>query len=388
MLYQLEPTMNAKHILILGGYGSTGLPIARFLLFQTNVLITLAGRNLEKANNAAAILNAECGGNRVSGVYADAGDLHSLHKVFAGKDMVVVASSTSEHAEKVARAALEARIDYFDVQYSSTKMQTLKSMQEEIERTQLCFITDGGFHPGLPAAMVRLGAERFDKLETANVGSVIKIDWNILDLSPATMEEFVSEFMNFKSLQFKDGRWKKVSLLAMMVPKYMDFGEKFGRQYCIPMYLEEMCSLPEAYSSLRETGFFVGGFNWFVDWFLSPVIMIGLKLFPKTGLNPLSRLMFWGLKTFSNPPFGTLLKLEAVGKKDNNTCLVEVLISHADGYALTAIPVVACLMQYLDESIRKPGVWLQAWIVEPQRFFKDMEKMGAQVTVNTRQMET
>jgi saccharopine dehydrogenase (NAD+, L-lysine-forming) len=216
--------VNAQHILILGGYGSTGLPIARYLLSQTHVLITLAGRNLEKANNAAAILNAEC-------------------------------------------------------------------------------------------------------------------------------------------------------------------GRKFGRQYCIPMFLEEMRSLPEAYPTLRETGFFVGGFNWFVDWFLSPIIMIGVRLFPKTGLRPLGRLMFWGLNTFSHPPFGTILKLEARGTKKNVTSLVEVLISHEDGYALTAIPVVACLMQCLDGSIRKPGLWLQACIVEPQRFFVDMEKMGAQVQVVTKQME-
>ena len=116
--------------------------------------------------------------------------------------------------------------------------------------------------------------------------------------------------------------------------------------------------------------------------------MIGVRLFPKTGLRPFSRLMFWGLNTFSRPPFGTLLKLEARGKKNNVSSLVEVVIAHEDGYALTAIPVVACLMQYLDGSIRKPGVWFQAWIVEPQRFFKDMEKMGAQVQVITKQMET
>ncbi|MCX7669921.1 MAG: saccharopine dehydrogenase, partial [Anaerolineae bacterium] len=312
---------------------------------------------------------------------ADAADMESLRRAFDGAAMVIVASSTAQYAENVARTALAAGMDYLDIQYSAAKTRLLQPLAEEIRRAGCCFITDGGFHPGLPAAMVRFAADQFDRLESANIGSVIQIDWRRLDLSPTTMEEFVREFVDFQTLHFKDGRWQRTSALALMIPRYMHFGPPFGRRYGLPMFLEEMRRLPEQYPTLRETGFFVGGFNWFVDWFLSPIVFLGLKMFPQKGLQPLSRLMFWGLKAFSRPPYGTLLKLEATGIRHGAPHAAEMTVAHADGYRLTAIPVAACLKQYLNGSIRKPGLWFQAHLVEPARFFRDMERMGASITL-------
>ena len=54
-------------------------------------------------------------------------------------------------------------------------------------------------------------------------------------------------------------------------------------------------------------------------------------------------------------------------------------MSSENGYAFTAIPAAACLLQYLDGSIRKPGLWLQGIVVEPDRLMVDMERMGIQV---------
>ena len=60
---------------------------------------------------------------------------------------------------------------------------------------------------------------------------------------------------------------------------------------------------------------------------------------------------------------------------------MDITLYHKDGYMFTAIPVVACLLQYLDGSIKKPGLWTQANIVEPDRLLSDMERMGIEVKI-------
>ncbi len=370
------------NILILGGYGNAGILVTELILRHTQENIILAGRNLLKAEDTAHKLNLEYNTNRVSSAKVDASDESCIATALKKVSLIIVASSTLDYSINVIDAAIEEKVDYFDLQLSSPlKLNYLKSREDEINSKGLCFITDGGFHPGLPAAMVRFSAENFDELQIANVYIYLNIDWGKYHFSPSTGKEMINEFNNYKPEAYFSGQWKK---LKWSEYKIFDFGKSVGKHYAAPMMLEEMKFLPKAIPSLNETGFFVGGFNWFVNYISIPFVMISLKISESLFSKPAVKLFEFGLKKFSKPPYICSLKLKAFGKKNNKNVKFQVEVSHSDGYLLTAVPVVACLFQYLDGSVRNSGLHFQANIVEPKRFFKDLQMMGIDVIVTQR----
>jgi len=227
--------MTSKSILILGGYGNAGLAIARLLVSQTKVGIILAGRNGEQAQFVAEQLNTEFKTDCVSGMQVNAANKESLIQAFQQILMVVVASSTIEFTSIVAQSALEAGIDYFDIQISvAAKRQALEALHERILSSGSCFITDGGYRPGIPAAMVRYAATQIPGLESAPVASVFQVNWKEREFAASTAAEFVDELKSFNHLVLKNGTWQPGKMSEMLD---IDFGEPFGHKYCMLMFL-------------------------------------------------------------------------------------------------------------------------------------------------------
>lgn len=355
-------------ILILGGYGYTGRFLAKHLLAQTDTNLVIAGRDQEKAKAFADELNSA----RVSPRRADGTDYASLKHALHDVTLCLVAAPITRHAETVIRACIDSRADYLDVQFSSKKLGALHAARHEIEQNGLCFVTEAGYHPGLPAALIRYAAIKLDKLESAVTAGFISMK-NI----PYTeaVDELMEAFLDYQAQVYKNGAWTKPSSWDM---RTFDFGEGIGKRTCYSMFFEELRDLPNQYPHLKETGFYISGSNWLADLIVTPLVFLGLKIAPKRGLRPLGKLMWWAMGK-SKPPYLVALKAEAKGLRNGKQAQVEVRVAHPDGYELTAIPVVAYLLQYLDGAARRSGLHIMGHIVEPVRLFNDMQRMGAEI---------
>jgi Saccharopine dehydrogenase NADP binding domain len=355
-------------IFILGGYGYSGKLLTKHLLAQTDVEIIISGRNLEKAKSFADELHD----SRVTARQVDASDFDSLKQALQGVTLCLVAAPITHHAETVIRACIAAHVDYLDILFASKKLKALYAAEEEINQAGLCFITEAGYHPGLIAALIRYAALKLDVVESALTAGYLNMD--SLPYTEA-VDELMEGFLDYQAQVYKNGAWTKPTSWDS---RSFNFGVDIGRHTCYSMFFEELRDIPNLFPTLKETGFYIAGSDWFTDIIITPLVFIGLKLAPKRGLRPLGKLMWWGMGK-SKPPHVVALQVEAKGQLNGNQAEVHARIAHPDGYEITAIPVVAYLLQYLDGTARKDGVHMMGHIAEPTRLFNDMQKMGVQV---------
>lgn len=362
--------MKASSVLILGGYGGVGRSLARLLLKETPVEIIIAGRHIEKANEFTATLHREFPNNCVASRYADASNVENLRKAFQNVQLVINLTTAPNLIKQIGRAALDSGCDYLDILVSASTFHDLNELASSIRQQKRIFITQAGFHPGLPAAFVRYGAQYFDKYESA----IIAMAMNARFERAEQAAEIIPLIAEFKADICKDGAWRKATYSDIIT---MEMGKRFGTKQLFPIQMEEIRQTQQTFN-LNETGVYVSGFNWFVDYLVMPIILVTQKIKKGLAAGVLVRLFTWGVNRFSSPYQGVVLLNEAEGMKDGKKIRMRIVAEHEDAYLFTAIPVVAFLKQYFDGGI-PPGLWMMGHAVEEKRLFRDMEKMGVEI---------
>lgn len=367
-------------IVALGASGHAGRAIVELLAprLRAGDELVLAGRDAARLGSARdALLGATPA--VVSTATVDVEDLPAVRELVAGARLVIVTVSRPDLVGRLARIVLDAGADWVDTMLSTPgKHAELKALASEIEFRGRRFVTDGGFHPGLPAVLVRWAAGRLDEIVDADVYAGLRTDWHADTVADSTVAEMLDEFADFDMVAFVDGTRRR---LRWSECPSVDFGPPIGRQTCVPTALTELDALPARYPSLRRCGFYISGFGPAMDYLALPVIMALSKV--RLLRRPTIRLTRWsmGRLATSPPPHRLVLRLTASGIVDGRPTTAEISVSGEDGYRLTAAPVVACLSQLREAASggAAPGLYLLAHVVDPEPFLDDLVALGLEV---------
>jgi saccharopine dehydrogenase (NAD+, L-lysine-forming) len=361
-------------ILLLGGYGATGKPLARLLLKETSVDLVIAGRNEKKALDFSRILQEDFPGRSIMGKKVDASNPESIGKACLSADMVLLAATIPESAGQVALAALHADCHYLDILFLPDVFNQLQSLDKELIRQNKLFITQAGCHPGFVAPLVRYAAKKFDRIDRA----VVSMTMNAHFENASSAKELIEESYDFQPEIYKSGRWQKVSYKESLL---VDFGEPWGSKECLAMPLDEMKDLPDELG-LRELGAYISGFNWFVDNIVFSLVYFAGKI--KKGLwsGFFQRLLKWGIDRFSPDEEWIVFRVDANGISEGSEKSFSMTAHHQDGYYFTAVCVVALIKQFLHGKLNGSGVKLMGSIVEPEQLIKDMQHMNIRFNEN------
>lgn len=358
-----------KTVLLLGGYGRAGLPTAELLLEETDARLLLAGRDGSRARETASRLNEGRPEERVEGMHADATDISSLKAAFSRCDLVTVCTPLTGIGLQVINAALDAGIDYLGINVEPAGRTEIEALSGRVEQAGLRFLTDAGLVPGVPAALARWSAPRFDRVEEVTVGVLMRESslsvGSAVDLMTAT---------GVPSTVYERGEWRRASLTTT---RSLDFGPTFGTHACYPADLAELKPLPDQLR-LERAGAYVAGVNGFVNAIAAAWLLLGLGRFAWGARLGAPLLIRANRRT--RPPFGTVLMVETLGEAGGQRQRSRAAFEHSDGWVATAIPTVCCLLQVLDGTV-EPGIRMMGHALEVDRFMGDMERLGMKPTV-------
>lgn len=151
-------------VLVIGGYGHVGKLIARELLAKPELGVRLAGRNREKATQAAAALG--CAAEVVDIAARD-----TWEPAVAEASVVVMCIDTPD--DSFATHVLTKGKLYVDISASQAVIESVEMLDSLARSSGGSAIVSVGFAPGLTNLMVKWAAARMDRAETARIGVLL-----------------------------------------------------------------------------------------------------------------------------------------------------------------------------------------------------------------------
>src|SRR5207253_299892 len=151
-------------ILVLGA-GRMGLGAAYDLAHSDQVeAVTVADIDLERARAVAATI----GSDKIRAAQVDVDNERETVALMRGH-AAAISCVTYFHNLRLARAAIESRVNFCDLGGNNAVVDAELALDEEARAAQINIIPDCGLAPGMVSVLVAHGAQRFDELEEVHI---------------------------------------------------------------------------------------------------------------------------------------------------------------------------------------------------------------------------
>jgi hypothetical protein len=221
-------------VVVLGGYGELGLACVQELAETTRAGIAIAGRSIQKAEEAALAF-----GDNVRAAYGNASDQRTLGPLVRGA-LAVIGCSGARSSEAIF-AALEARVPFVGLAPMTLHAGARAELCERAWKAQVPIVLCAGAVPGIPGVLAEHLVRRVP--EIARLRIVTTGGWRDTERA----EEDVARFRREHPPGWREGReaprrWRfpdPVGTWPVRVAPAADL-DGFGERHCVGQvtYLE------------------------------------------------------------------------------------------------------------------------------------------------------
>ncbi|HNS13883.1 MAG TPA: SDR family NAD(P)-dependent oxidoreductase [Syntrophorhabdaceae bacterium] len=366
--------------LVIGGTGGMGQGVARDLIKQEQIKSVILGDINTDPNRVQDKLRAS---EKVSLVKIDVNDHSAMVKTISDVDVVInCAGPFYKTAVAVARAAVEARVNYIDICDDYEAVPILFSsadIDKAAKEAGITVLTGMGSDPGTNNVLVKWYADQMDRVDEIHLFWVV----SIAELAGAAWDHSL-HMVTGKIPQYLDGKLEYVEggtgeetaeflpplgtcvvryvghPQPITIPKYIEGVKKVViKGALIPLWVDELIK------EQKETGFLS----------TEALEIKGTKVVPYD-----LTLRLWDTipKNRDNGPAASGLKVIVKGERQGRgvTYTADIVGRMAPGTGLPAS--IAALMMFAGD-VKVKGVVAPEGCIDPEKFLKELLKRGARI---------
>jgi len=318
---------------------------------------------LEPAKRLAAAL-----GKNVEATFVDANDEASLASAMAGADVAVgCIGPFYRYATPVARAAVNAGINYVDVCDDYGPIPEILALDQAAARAGKTLITGLGWTPGLTNLLAKKGAAELDRVDE------IKISWagSAADSTGLAVIMHVFYAVTGKVPTYKDGTW--VDIPAATEREVVEFPQPLGRVSVFHCGHPEPLTIPRyiQVANVSLKGALVPDWN---NALCSVFARLGLIGTPAKNLR-VARIIhsIEGIFRLGGVP-ASGARVDVIGRKDGQPRTVSFAAAETMG-KITGIPAAIGARWLLEGKLPK-GAFAPEGCLEPDPFLAELARRG------------